>query len=261
MKNVTFFSNTAGRVVAFPDDGIPSVAAVRLTDWEGFTATRSIITRVGFSGQANASFRHTVGGAVHIYTFGDRIGEAVVSGLCFDSGCDNNDFSAMQKIMDYFNRNRVSERAAALTLTVGGRLGLLAYLIGVTCDIAETTSRVYQYSFKLVLVPEPQKQVATQTRMDAVREAAANTAQQLQDRNEAIRNQPGRPQPPIVMTGPIDLPDDAPFVPYTTPSWGNAPTSDIGGANATAGNVPYPPTPGWVTVGTGPNTQLAQGFN
>src|SRR4029079_19172796 len=154
---VTLFSAAAGRVTAFTDSSLAAVAAVSLEGFGEFVETRSIITRVGFSGNANANFRHTVGGAVHIYTFGDRIGEAIVSGLCFDSGCGQNEFSGLDRIARYFNRHRVSERADPIALRAGTTLTLLSYLMRVTVAIAETTSRVYQYTFKLMTVPEPQR--------------------------------------------------------------------------------------------------------
>ena len=251
MSDVTFFSNAAGRVVAFEDSGLPSVAAVSVSGFGGFTQTRSIITRVGFSGSANASFKHTVGGAVHIYTFGDRIGEAVISGLCFDSGCESNEFSGLEQIVDYYNRNRVSERGSPITITCGARLSLLAYLISVTCDVAETTSRVYQYSFKLVLVPSPLRQYAGG--------GGAGEEGPLFGPLVTKKKKAGKSSTSPVEVTAADLGITGGMI--LTPPWTSVPISDKGGAIQYPYIMPYQPTPGWASVNTGPKTLLTKGFN
>jgi hypothetical protein len=153
----------------------------------------------------------------------------------------------------------VSERGNPITITLGARLGLLAYLISVTCDIAETTSRVYQYTLKLVLVPEPARfgaghgnrpAVTGQGGRVPVSPAMVAAQQQI---NAALVSGSAGANASNISTGYGSQ--------YQTPGWGSTPANDIGGAYASSRPLPYPPTPGFVNYGTGPNTQLARGYN
>jgi len=153
---ITMFSKAAGLVSAFPDPTIPIKASLRMEGWGGFDEFKAIVTRVTVSSQGNYQFLHTLGGDVFIYVFGDRVGQLSVSGLAFDSTCDDPAGSiGVERVFSYYNSNRVAARKTPIKVTIGLATTVKAYLIGLGADVADPKSRIWQYNMQLALIPEP----------------------------------------------------------------------------------------------------------
>lgn len=152
---VTIFSKRAGLLAAFTDPTIPATTTLRVEEWDGFGSFKSIITKVTVSAQGNFQFLHTLGGNIYIYVFGDRIGQATISGLAFDSTCDDeNGTIGIERVIQYYQENRVASRAAPIKITIGTSTTVQGYLVGFNAEIGDPGSRVYNFSMQLMLVPQ-----------------------------------------------------------------------------------------------------------
>jgi len=219
---VTLFSKTSGHVTSFPDPTLPARASVSLEGWEGFTGFKSIITDLTLASQGNYQFLHTLGGNIYVYVFGDRIGQLSISGLSFESTCGSAGSIGIERVMKYYNDNRLAGRKTPIKVTVGVATTFTAYLIGVGAKVQDTQSRLWQYSLHMALIPTTKRKKRTANDVD---EAAGGEAGGTTGGGETL---------PGISTGDPD------------------PGGAVSGVALTA-----PVTAsGYAAVGTGPDTRL-----
>jgi len=230
---VTFFSRQVGQVAAFIDPTIPARTLIRLEGWNGYQVQKSVITQAMVSGQTNLQFLHTMGGNIFIYVFGDRVGTFSLSGLAFDSTCDMAaGVIGVEHVMQYYNQQRAASRAMPLKITLGVATTFTTYLVGMSCQIADPKSRIWEFSYKLALIPFPKARKA------------------LADR----RPSPGSPAPGRGTT-PTTPPTSGTPIPDMPPV--SVASVDTGGSDlSTDIYAPVPAGSGYSAFGTGPNTRL-----
>ncbi len=150
------FSNTGGVVSVLDMPGLPASLSVRLENFGGFATMRSIVTSVRISSRGNFQFLHTIGGSVHVSVFGDRIGQMAVAGLAFDKDCVSpGGLTGIERVADYYNRNRIAGRQSPLRITIGAGLSLSAMLVGLDTNVANVESRLHEFTLHMALIPRP----------------------------------------------------------------------------------------------------------
>jgi hypothetical protein len=186
------FSRQAGQVVSFSDPALPGNVAIALEDWGGFANLKSLITRVGISGQGNFQFLHTLGEDIFIYTFGDRIGKIQVAGLSFDNSCEAPDGQlGIEQVLRYYNTNRLANRRTPVKITIGAGTLLKGYLESINAGAVDPVSRIWEFSLTFAMVPEPSRR-----RRGADEQAA--------EENPAPEEAPEDRSPGFFLTGNID---------------------------------------------------------
>jgi hypothetical protein len=233
---ITFFSRQVGQIAAFTDPTIPARTLIRLEDWDGYLVQKSVITSAMLSAQTNLQFLHTMGGNIYVYVFGDRVGTFSLNGLAFDSTCDNSaGLIGVEHVMQYYNQNRASNRAMPLKITLGVASTFVTYLVGMTCQIADPKSRIWEFSYKLALIPFPKKRKSL---ADSPAAGSGTTTPAT-----------GTPAPGSGMIGDFPTPD---------PSMGLVSVDSGGAITSTDVTVAVPAGSGYSAYGTGPNTTLTR---
>ena len=156
----TFFQGARGRTAAIKDDHAQGTTTLVKTDpeltWEQH---RSIITRVTLSHQGNFQFLHTIGNDVYIYVFGDRIGQATISGLSMvgegspGSPCTVSGQHGIEKVNDWYKENRVANKKAPIKLTIG-KTQIDGFVTAFSADLVDPATRIIQYNLQMVVLPE-----------------------------------------------------------------------------------------------------------
>lgn len=136
-------------------DVAPFVSINNGVDDIGFQPNRSIVTGVGISRQANPQFSSAIGGDLHVYVFGDRIGEMQVSGLSFLSSCEtsengDNGFSLIQQ---WYETNKMSAKSEPLRLVIGN-VPLRAFVRTFRIGNADPKTAIVQFDIGLSLLPK-----------------------------------------------------------------------------------------------------------
>lgn len=154
------FPTRPGQVVAVEDSTLPANAepAISLEPSFAFSVTRSIIQRVTIAQQANYQFLHTLGQQIFIYSFGDRIGQIGIQGLAFGISCPGQDGGGddlgIERVLDYYNENKLSRREETVKLTLGQSQTFEGFITSVTSDIVNTEAALFSFNLNLALVPE-----------------------------------------------------------------------------------------------------------
>ena len=152
------FSGPPGRVIAMRDPGIAGVLPAGFIKPDPsilFAEQKAIITRVMVAKASSYQFLHTLGGDIYIYVFGERIGQMMLSGMAFSYDCDNDDGDhGVEKMLDWYDTNRLSARETPVTILLGRRTTLTAFVGEFSADVVDPSSRIMQWNMNLILIPE-----------------------------------------------------------------------------------------------------------
>lgn len=152
--SVTIFSKQSGFVSSFQDPTLPAAVTLKVEGWGGFGGFKAIITRVNVAAQGNYQFLHTLGGSIYVYVFGDRVGQLGISGLAFDSACDDDAGTlGIERVLDYYVENRIAARQTPLKVTIGARTTVAGYLVAVAGDVVDPKSKIYQFNLQFMMAP------------------------------------------------------------------------------------------------------------
>lgn len=147
--------------------------ATSVADAFQFEVRRTIVTHVQVSKRTNHQFLHTLGGDVHIYVFGDRMGQLVVGGIAaavacrFPGGCNlltpSNPSTTsatfggehgLEFALDWYNQKRLSRNPDPVQVFIGKRTLLRGFLTGFDASVMNIDERLVQFSLSLNLIPE-----------------------------------------------------------------------------------------------------------
>jgi len=225
---VVVFSKASGQVSSFIDPTLPARTTLRIQNWGGFLGFKSIISRVTITSRGNFQFLHTLGGQVFVYVFGDRIGQLGISGLSFDSICgDPAGTLGIERVLNYYSAHRIAARQTPVKVSIGTATTLSAYLIGITGDVVDPKSRIWQFNMELALIPVD----------DEDEDSGTSTLTGSSDEEDSVGS---------VATSPGDFP---------TMEGGNV--LDTGGATLQPHiSTPVTMTSGISAAGSGPNLEM-----
>jgi hypothetical protein len=125
------FPNVPGRAVIIPPKSvvgqIPLV--LRLEGWGGPQTMKAIVLELSLRFRGHQQFLHTLRDFIYVYSFGEGMGEATMSGLAFAETCtDPNGTTGSAKIIEYYSDNRLSTTGEAVKFTLGNSPTFYAYL-------------------------------------------------------------------------------------------------------------------------------------
>jgi hypothetical protein len=152
------FEGNPGRVKQLVDPTlqgvIPPLVEVK-PDNITFDAHKSIITHLTLGLNTNHQFLHTLGGDLYIYVFGDRVGQLGIAGLCVAEDCDKAGDAehGIEKVIKWFNQNKLSKRKDAITCMVG-RTPIKGFVKGVNFGTFDHKLRLVQFSVEVDIIPE-----------------------------------------------------------------------------------------------------------
>jgi hypothetical protein len=160
------FSSQAGRAVAVAGDAATIAFAVD-NDVLLFNDLMAIATSVGIQGQGGFQFMHALREFIYVYVFTERIGEIVVNGLAFPAVCNfgpqgpqtgpqavcAQGISGLERIMTWYECNRITTRAEPITITLGVDVSYTAFLVGIKADIVNPETGIAQFSLRFNYVP------------------------------------------------------------------------------------------------------------
>lgn len=148
------FQTKPGQVVQLEDPALACTTNFLSVDPAvSFETERSIITRLTVSQQVNVQFLHSLGSLVHIYVFGDRMGQVGLSGLSFACECpDGNDLGS-ERMLLWYKRNRASRRQEPVRVTVGSTV-IEGFVVGFNEDVVDPSIKLVQWGVQLASLPE-----------------------------------------------------------------------------------------------------------
>jgi hypothetical protein len=111
-----------------------------------------IITGFNYGQASHVQFQQSLLNAIYLWSFGEKMGQVRISGLCFSDTCSNTAGSGVEEVLKYYGDARVSNGHPRVTVLVGAK-PIYGYLIG--CQIASVSVEQMTYGFDLVIAAVP----------------------------------------------------------------------------------------------------------
>lgn len=118
----------------------------------GWTTVKCIVTQAAVEQQGNFQFLHTIDDMIYVYVFGDRIGELLISGVCFGDSCPNDGISGMDDALAYYKDNRIANRATPVKIMFGQQL-FQGFLTANRVEVARPELILGQYLMRFNTFP------------------------------------------------------------------------------------------------------------
>lgn len=139
------FPNVPGRVAMIPPRDVAGFLPIQLRftpgPWSRGPAPlfmKAIITGLSVQFQGQQQFLHTLRDFIYVYSFGEGMGNARLSGLAFADTCPRGHaMTGPEQIINYYDQFRLSKLGQAMQFAVGGASGRAfhAYLTGMQISI------------------------------------------------------------------------------------------------------------------------------
>ena len=165
------FSRNTGRVIAISDGvaaGSLSMASIT-SDPITFDTHKTIISRVGLSVAGNYQFLHAIGQDVYLYVFGDRMGQIVLHGTCFEAGCSGEGAGAAEPhgfeiLYAWYLKNRIAANPNPIAVTIGRKTAFNGFVTGLNGDVQDPVFRTISFQMQLATLPDgPKSQQASES--------------------------------------------------------------------------------------------------
>lgn len=134
------FPNVPGRVALIPPKAVVGFLPVQIRvapgPWSGGSAPlfmKAIITQFSVQFQGQQQFMHTLRDFIYVYSFGEGIAQASLSGVAFADTCPSGGgMTGAEQIVNYYDGFRLSKQGQAMQFAIGGASGRAfhAYLTG-----------------------------------------------------------------------------------------------------------------------------------
>ncbi len=151
------FQTKPGSVVKLDDPAMACTTNFLSLDPDiTFDSQKSIVTRMTISQQVNVQFLHSLGSLIHIYVFGDRMGQVSLSGLAFSCDCPENSpvtEIGAERMLTWYKQNRASKRDKPCRVTIGKSV-IEGFVTGLTEDVVDPSLRLVQWGVTMASLPE-----------------------------------------------------------------------------------------------------------
>lgn len=148
----SIFSPAVGAVTKVSGGSSESIFTISFGGGSG--SLRAPVTGFALEQNGNFQFLHTVNDFIYVYSFGDRVGELVISGIGFAKTCSSANDAKLCGVLDFYNANKLS-KVGNLSVTLGDCAPpFFAFLTGMRMELQDPRTLVAQWSLRLNVVPK-----------------------------------------------------------------------------------------------------------
>lgn len=146
----TLFSPCVGAIAKVDACNNEKVFAVRFSGGGGaslnFTAP---ITGFALEQNGNFQFLHTVNDFIYVYSFGDRLGELVMSGVGFVKTCAGAESANLSNVFSFYQQNKLFKNGK-MSITLGDLpdATFYAFLTGMRLELQDASTMIGQWSMR-----------------------------------------------------------------------------------------------------------------
>lgn len=145
------FTPGAGTVAKVVSQGENTIFKIAFSGGASLTLP---VTGFAIEQSGNYQFLNTVNNFIYVYSFGDRIGEMVVSGVGFVKTCSGADNAKLCNVFNFYNSNKIS-KGRQLSVTIGDcGEAFYAFLTGMRVELQDPMTMIGQWSLRFNIVPK-----------------------------------------------------------------------------------------------------------
>lgn len=118
------------------------------------SVARVLITAVALSETVNQQIMHTLGGAIYLYVFGDRVSQVTFSGVCSAGGCANGDGThGVELVRSWYNKYKASASTALVSLLIGRQTTVTGIINGFNTSVTDPSTQLMQFAMQMQVLP------------------------------------------------------------------------------------------------------------
>jgi len=155
----SIFSTAPGRVAAVQTDSpVMFTFSIEATDriTSFFPLFKSIVNNISVQAQGGYQFLHTLSDFIYLYTFNERVGEIMFSGLAFAGTCDDQldeEETGIEKLILWYEQERATVRKQPIIITLGTSVSYTAFLTSMKMDIVNPENAMAQFAMRFNFIP------------------------------------------------------------------------------------------------------------
>jgi len=128
-----------------------------------------IITSIGYRQSVNAQFMPSLADLIYVYVFGDKMGDVIISGICFDRTCDTTGtFQGVGRALAYYRDNRAKVTNKSVKVRIGDT-EINGFVLSMDVNTADAVNKTMRFSLSIAALPR----AASQDEIDAAASAQA----------------------------------------------------------------------------------------
>ena len=115
---------------------------------------KAVLTGFDLAGKSGLGVSHSLQDKIHVYVFGERMGQAAVSGVAFAGFCQGDPrYTGLDAVYDYYERVRVSTQGLVVRLVFGPATVLYGFLSDFNFKLADPESGMGTFGFGFQTAP------------------------------------------------------------------------------------------------------------
>lgn len=138
--------------------GLPFAVAIGGTGFSpafpAFSQIKAVLTGFQFGARSGIGVAHTLRDRIYVYAFGERMGEATVSGLAFPGVCNvPGSYTGFDGVFAYYELCRISTQGAPVRLIFGPNTVLFGFMYEFAFQLEDPQTGLGSFSFKFKVIP------------------------------------------------------------------------------------------------------------
>lgn len=138
--------------------GLPFAVAIGGTGnapaFPSYAQIKAILTGFQFGARSGIGVSHTLRDRIYVYVFGERMGEATITGLAFPGVCDTpSTLTGFDGVFAYYERLRISNEGTPVRLIFGPNTVLFGFMYEFGFQLEDPQTGLGTFSFKFKVIP------------------------------------------------------------------------------------------------------------
>jgi hypothetical protein len=123
-------------------------------DFPMYSVGKAILTGFKITGSSNLGLTTTLRDRIYAYSFSEKPGDAILTGLAFAGTCDGpQGWSGFDTVYSYYERLRSSTQGAPVRLVLGPKTVLYGFLHSYSFNLEDTQTGIGTFSFMFKMIP------------------------------------------------------------------------------------------------------------
>ena len=142
------FTSQPGHVIGLESTGIVPLG-ITVDGFPQYPAILASITQISFRTAALFQMSPSMRNFMHVYTFGEKAGQFMVSGVAFAASCQGSGASGIESVDSWYNDNRLTRTGKAINLQVGltGKMRKRGILVDFNIQTVDPVFQLSQFTF------------------------------------------------------------------------------------------------------------------
>jgi hypothetical protein len=146
------FDSAAGQVSQVMPEGDATPAMITFPGFD-YASLQLVTTGIGLSLKPVYQAMDTLGGDVHLVSFGETLTPLPLSGLIFERSCEIGRGGGLVSLVAWWQEQNLLRRREPVLLTIGSDFPIKAFVTDMVISVADVESGTWRFELMLLRIP------------------------------------------------------------------------------------------------------------